>query len=73
MSERLDQVRALAAQGLSGSEIAKATGSTRNAICGFCRRHNIKLSGVPRTRGFQIVNARGSKFSDRWLEDAPDA
>lgn len=75
MSERLDQVRDLAGRGFSASQIARATGSTRNAIAGLCHRNGIKLRGVCKipTASCLYFGAR-SKFRDGWLlDDGSDA
>ena len=70
MIERVDQVRAMAARGMSASQIAKALGTTRNAIAGLCHRNEIKLKGVCRIPAASALHlGPRSKFRDDWLMD----
>ena len=45
--EWYQQVRDLAAEGLSARQIAEVTGTTKGTISGWCRRNNVKLSLKP--------------------------
>jgi len=47
-TEKVEIVRGMADQGLSGSQIAgNFVGATRASVLGFCRRNGIRLTGVP--------------------------
>jgi len=47
-TEKVEIVRGMADQGLSGSKIAgNFVGATKAAVLGFCRRNGIRLTGVP--------------------------
>jgi GcrA cell cycle regulator len=49
--EKIEQLRKLASQDLTASEIASSLGgTTRNAIIGQCKRRGIKLSGTKEVR-----------------------
>lgn len=43
--KEIAQLRALAAEGHTSSQIAKALGRTRNSVIGKCRRNSIQLKG----------------------------
>lgn len=68
MSDRNDQIRQMAARGMSAGEIARATGLTRDTIGGVCRHYGFRLQGrAPRPKAVIHLNPR-SKFNDHWLE-----
>lgn len=49
-AEKVEQVRLLAHDGLTGTQIGERLGHTRAAIIGVCARHNIQLMGSFVTR-----------------------
>jgi GcrA cell cycle regulator len=53
-----DLLRKLAAEGLSGSQIADRLGKTRSAVCGKAWRFGLCLGGMPATGGSTVVRVR---------------
>jgi GcrA cell cycle regulator len=53
-----DLLRRLAAEGLSGSQIADRLGKTRSAVCGKAWRFGLCLGGIPEHGGITVVRLR---------------
>ncbi len=62
--EKTARLRTLAEQGLSGSQIAKKMGLTRNQVIGRCWRLGIRLKGYHQMRVLSTPDVRTIRSSD---------
>ena len=60
-SDKIEKVRALAAEGISTTEISKRLKITRSAICGLAYRHGIKLAGQRKKSGSKKLSPQTPK------------
>jgi GcrA cell cycle regulator len=66
-----DLLRKLAAEGLSGSQIADRLGKTRSAVCGKAWRFGLCLGGLPDAGGSAVMRLRRKRNASKRKKPKP--